>query len=51
MDAHDDARRRWRVVVEGPLAPFAGGLRGVLAGQGYAGDTITDHVVPAEVGK
>jgi hypothetical protein len=51
MDAHDDVRRRWRVVVEGPLAPFAGGLRGVLAGQGYAGDTITDHVVPAEVGK
>lgn len=44
MDAHDEARHRWRVVVEGPLAPFAGGLRGALAGQGYAGDTITDHV-------
>jgi integrase/recombinase XerD len=44
MDAHDDARRRWRVVVDGPLAPFADGLRGALAGQGYASDTITDHV-------
>jgi len=30
--------------VAGPLAPFADGLRGALAGQGYAGDTITDHV-------
>ena len=27
------------------------GFGGALAGQGYAGDTITDHVVPAEVGK
>jgi integrase/recombinase XerD len=44
MDGQDDAPRRWRVVVVGPLAPFADGLRGALAGQGYAGDTVTDHV-------
>jgi integrase/recombinase XerD len=44
MDTHDDARRRRRIVVRGPLAPFAEGLRGALAGQGYAGDTVTDHV-------
>jgi site-specific recombinase XerD len=44
MDAHDDARRRRRVVVSGPLARFADGLREVLAGQGYASDTVTDHV-------
>ena len=44
MDAHDDARRGRRVVVAGPLAPFADGLRAALAEQGYAGDTVTDHV-------
>jgi len=37
-------RRRRRIVVDGPLAPFAEGLRGELAGQGYATDTITEHV-------
>lgn len=44
MDALDDARRLRRVAAGGPLAPFSEGLRGVLAGQGYAGDTVTDHV-------
>lgn len=39
-----DARRRRRIVVSGPLAPFAEGLRGALAGQGYALDTVGDHV-------
>lgn len=33
-----------RVVVEGPLAAFADGLRRELAGKGYALDTIVDHV-------
>ena len=33
-----------RIVVDGPLAPFADGMRKALAAQGYAGDTITDHV-------
>ena len=28
----------------GPLAPFTEGLRGDLAGQGYALDTVVDHV-------
>jgi integrase/recombinase XerD len=37
-------RRARRIVVAGPLAPFAGGLRRDLAGQGYALDTVTDHV-------
>jgi integrase/recombinase XerD len=37
-------RRRGRIIVSGPLAPFAGGLRGELAGQGYALDTVRDHV-------
>jgi hypothetical protein len=44
MDSGDHARRRRRIVVSGPLAPFAGGLRRDLAGQGHARDTVTDHV-------
>ena len=44
MDFRDHARRRRRIVVAGPLAPFADGLRQDLAGQGYALDTVTDHV-------
>jgi integrase/recombinase XerD len=40
----DVVRRRRRIVVGGPLAPFAEGLRGELAGQGYSTDTITEHV-------
>lgn len=44
MDAEDRVRRRGRIVVGGLLAPFADGLRSELAGQGYAVDTIVDHV-------
>lgn len=33
-----------RIAVEGPLEPFAAGLRGYLAASGYALDTIVDHV-------
>ena len=44
MDSRDHARRPRRIVVTGPLAPFADGLRQDLAGQGYALDTVTDHV-------
>ena len=44
MDFRDHARRRRRIVVAGPLALFANGLRQDLAGQGYALDTVTDHV-------
>jgi integrase/recombinase XerD len=44
MDSGDVARRRRRIVVDGPLAPFADGLRLDLTGQGFAGDTIVDHV-------
>lgn len=44
MDSRDHARRQGRIVVAGPLAPFADGLRRDLAGQGYALDTVTDHV-------
>lgn len=33
-----------RIVVEGPLASFADGLRGYLAVGGYALDTVRDHV-------
>ncbi len=44
MDSRDHARRSRRIVVSGPLAPFADGLRRDLAGQGYALDTVTDHV-------
>ena len=35
---------RYRVVVPWPLEEFADGLRRHLAGQGYALDTVTDHV-------
>jgi integrase/recombinase XerD len=44
MDSRDHARRPRRIVVPGPLAPFADGVRQGLAGQGYALDTVTDHV-------
>jgi len=44
MDSRYHARRPGRIVVTGPLAPFADGLRQDLAGQGYALDTVTDHV-------
>jgi site-specific recombinase XerD len=37
-------RRARRIVVSGPLALFADGLRRDLAGRGYALDTVTDHV-------
>jgi len=42
MDSENRGRRR--IVVGGVLAPFADGLRSELAGQGYAADTIVDHV-------
>src|SRR5215470_14063132 len=44
MDSHGHARRRRRIVVAGPLAPFADGVRQDLASRGYALDTVTDHV-------
>lgn len=44
MDSRSGAQRRKRIIVGGPLAPFAEGLRGDLAGQGYALDTVVDHV-------
>lgn len=44
MDIGDHRERCGRVVVAGPLAPFADGLRQDLARQGYALDTVTDHV-------
>jgi integrase/recombinase XerD len=44
MDFRDHARRSRRIVVSGPLAPFADGLRRDLAGRGYALDTVTGHV-------
>ncbi len=44
MDSRDGARRRGPIIVGGPLAPFAEGLRGELVGQGYALDTVGDHV-------
>jgi integrase/recombinase XerD len=44
MDSRGVARRRGRIIVGGSLAPFADGLRRELAGQGYALDTIVDHV-------
>jgi len=44
MDSRDGTRR-WRpIIVGGPLAPFGDGLRRELAGQGYALDTVGDHV-------
>src|SRR6266568_3199078 len=43
-----DSRRRSghpvRLKVDGPLAAFTDGMRAGLAAQGYARDTITDHV-------
>ena len=44
MDSRDHLRRRRRIVVAGPLAPFADGLRQDLAARGYALDTVTEHV-------
>jgi integrase/recombinase XerD len=44
MDFRDHAQRQRRIIVSGPLAPFADGLRRELAGQGYALDTVGDHV-------
>jgi len=44
MDSRDHIRRRRRVVVAGPLAPFADGLRQDLAGRGFALDTVTGYV-------
>jgi site-specific recombinase XerD len=44
MDSCDHLRRRRRIVVAGPLAPFADGLRQDLAVRGYALDTVTEHV-------
>jgi site-specific recombinase XerD len=36
--------RRGPIRVDGPLAPFADGLRRELADQGYAVDSVADHV-------
>ena len=44
MDFRDHARSQRRIIVSGPLALFADGLRRELAGQGYALDTVGDHV-------
>jgi hypothetical protein len=44
MDIHGDTRRRRSIVVSGPLAAFAEGLRSAIVGQGYALDTVRDHV-------
>jgi len=44
MDSRSELRRRKRIIVGGPLAPFTEGLRSDLAGQGYALDTVVDHV-------
>ena len=44
MDSSRVVRRHGRIVVEGPLAPFTDGLREDLASQGFAVDTIVDHV-------
>lgn len=44
MDSSRIVRRHGRIVVEGPLAPFTDGLREDLASQGFAVDTIVDHV-------
>jgi integrase/recombinase XerD len=44
MDSEDVGRRRRRIVVQGPLASFADGLREDLAEQGFSTDTIVDHV-------
>jgi len=44
MGSRITGRRRGPIIVAGPLAPFADGLRRDLAGQGYALDTVGDHV-------
>ena len=44
MDNQQQAKRPAGIRVDGPLAPFTEGMRAGLAAQGYAGDTITDHV-------
>jgi integrase/recombinase XerD len=44
MGSGDGGQRPRRIVVNGPLAAFADGLRRELAGQGYALDTVGDHV-------
>lgn len=44
MGSGDGRQRPRRIVVNGPLAAFADGLRRELAGQGYALDTVGDHM-------
>jgi hypothetical protein len=44
MDSRGAERRRARIRVDGPLAPFADGVRGELLGIGYAEDTVCDHM-------
>lgn len=44
MDFGDGRQRPRRIVVNGPLAGFADGLRRELASQGYALDTVGDHL-------
>ncbi len=44
MESRDGVRHRGPISVGGPLAPFSAGLRRELAGQGYALDTVGDHV-------
>ncbi|WP_433709404.1 hypothetical protein ACQP2U_23160 [Nocardia sp. CA-084685] len=44
MDSRSGARRWGPIIVDGPLASFVDGLRRELAGQGYALDTVGDHV-------
>jgi integrase/recombinase XerD len=44
MGSDGGRQRPRRIVVNGPLAVFADGLRRELVGQGYALDTVRDHV-------
>jgi len=44
MEPRPTIRRRGPIIVGGPLAPFADGLRRSLADQGYAPDTVGEHV-------
>ena len=44
MESRPGTRRRGPIIVAGPLAPFVQGLRRDLASQGYALDTVGDHV-------
>ena len=45
MDSRSGAqRRRQQIVVQGPLGAFTDGLRRHLADQGYALDSVVDHV-------